>query len=179
MYLLYFFSAHHDSSFIYKITPVIAGGLTLDNDLQRESNPMAGSFTAYHNFALIAKQDIKAGEELLVDRTRSDYRRMAHDLPSAEDYDNADAIVKDLAEANMELTEAQWTGTAYKLGLFCCRTFFPVRLVSQNCLWPHPQQTFSIVSKPRSWPRKMLRLQAFYPARFMSLNEHKMWERLV
>jgi hypothetical protein len=77
---------------------------------------MAGSFTAYHKFALIAKRDIKAGEELLVDQTRrSHYRRIAHTLPSAEDYDNADAIVRDLAEANMDLTEAQWTGTAYNL----------------------------------------------------------------
>lgn len=104
---------------------VLAGGLTLDENLYRETNPMAGSSSSYYNFSLIAKRDITAGEELFVDRTRNaqfiSYLYKKSDSlgrlppPSEEDYDRADEIVGGIGEAQLELSESQWTDVLYRI----------------------------------------------------------------
>lgn len=77
---------------------------------------MAGSYTAYHELVLIAKKDIQAGQELFVDQTRrAAYPRKIKDLPSTEDYTKADAIVQQLANVHLELTDAQWTDLLYRM----------------------------------------------------------------
>jgi hypothetical protein len=96
---------------------VIPGGLTLERDLLRESNPMAGSFSAYHAFTLIAKRDIVAGEELFVDKTRDSLvpHPLFQVMPTAEHYEKADEIVHELASSGMDLTQAQWTDVLYRI----------------------------------------------------------------
>ena len=80
---------------------------------------MAGSFSSYHDFTMIAKRDIQAGEELFVDRTRRNlYPNMANrGQPTEEDYEQADQIVKELWNSVTAevLTEAQWTDWLYRI----------------------------------------------------------------
>jgi hypothetical protein len=88
--------------------PVLPGGLTLDDDrAKRGASPGSGASTAYHNFNLIAKRKLHAGEELFVDRGQSN---RWPSLPAKKIYTRADEIVADLVAANIELTEAQWIG---------------------------------------------------------------------
>ena len=89
---------------------MIPGGLSLDGTFHRSSNPMAGSFTAYHNFTMIAKRDIVAGEELFVDRGAR-HNNQVFNFSSKIDFEGADSVVSELLEANLQFTEAQWIGT--------------------------------------------------------------------
>lgn len=89
----------------------------MERDLLRESNPMAGSFSAYHAFTLVAKRDIVAGEELFVDKTRNSLvpHPLFQTMPTADHYEKADGIVHELASSGMDLTQAQWTDVLYRI----------------------------------------------------------------
>jgi hypothetical protein len=98
---------------------VIVGGLTLDRDLHRDSNPMAGSFSAYHGFTLIANRDIKAGEELFVDKSTGNLAQGQYFLskhPSSDNYEEADEIMYAFQNENFDdLTDAQWVDVLHRL----------------------------------------------------------------
>ena len=102
---------------------------------------MAGSFTYYHGFTLIAKRDILAGEELFADR-HSYYPLLEDSLPKPADYEYADAIVNDLMTLGMSLTDAQWTGTKTNLFVLFCFVSVCFGLVSflivLFCFTPKP-----------------------------------------
>ena len=93
----------------------------MDREWRRFTNPMAGSFSYYYGFTLIAKRDIKAGEELFVDRTRQvTFPSPLYNgaLPSNALYKHADAIIKSLASSdilNEKLDEVQWADLLYRM----------------------------------------------------------------
>jgi hypothetical protein len=80
---------------------------------------MAGSYTPYHDFTLIAKRNIVAGEELLADKNRNHEPQhsvlLAQMLPSVEEYTRADEIVNELMTSNLDLTEAQWIDVLHRI----------------------------------------------------------------
>ena len=106
---------------------------------------MAGSFSAYGGFTLLAKRAIKAGEELFVDKSShndniqhpqltpimkgsattslmfmtSNNNPYQNIQPTTEVYEEADNIIKSLLDENAnldgQLTDAQWIDLLYRL----------------------------------------------------------------
>ncbi len=108
---------------------------------------MAGSMTAYADFHLIAKWDIKAGEELFMDRTEN--ARFAHPLyysriPSVEDYGIVDEMIKGIAKDGFDssLTEAQFNDLLYRLGKEVLETGYASRAQVLRDIFPRSKQQF-------------------------------------
>jgi hypothetical protein len=108
---------------------------------------MAGSTSAYTGFHLIAKRDIKKGDELLVDRTRN--ANFAHSLyfssmPSAEDYALVDEMVRAIGEQGLAstLTEAQFQDMLFRLATEVVVVGYPDRARILKSLFPRTKQEF-------------------------------------
>lgn len=114
----------------FSLSLVVPVGLHHDTQFHRESNPMAGSFTAYHTTnptansaaSLIAIQPIAKGEELFMDRTSSSSSSFVpsayyEGLPSINDYAMVDELVQSLEEEQQQeqLTEAQFQDLLHRV----------------------------------------------------------------
>ena len=99
-------------SFILFFSIVIVGGLTLDGEFQRDWDPMAGSFTAYHSVGLRAKHPIRKGEELFVASKHAINSNSS--TITDQHYETAQLMVNDL-ERLENITAAQWSDLLYKI----------------------------------------------------------------
>ena len=111
----------HTFSIFFRTFSVIVGGLTLDDDFQRDWNPMAGSFTAYHSAALIAQRPIQKGEELFVhpkyrhNNNNQQQQQQQHQMTStSQHYDTVQIMVNDLVTIK-GITTAQWVDLLHRI----------------------------------------------------------------
>lgn len=126
---------------------VVPSGLTQDNNFYRYSSPMAGASTAYTDFYLVAKRDIRMGEELFVDRTRNS--QLEHPLyttllPSVKDYELVDGMVQAIAQQGLSssLTPAQFQDMLYRLGAEILESGHPNRKDALRKLLPRTLDEF-------------------------------------
>ena len=125
----------------------------MDRKWKRSFNPMAGSYSYYSNFTLIAKRNIQAGEELFVDRTKhSTYpSSLFYDaVPSEEVYEQTDEIIKSLTTSDIlmnNLNSAQWIDLLYRMKHEMLTTFSENESDKKGLLLPSSFKELMIASE--------------------------------
>lgn len=94
---------------------VFEGGLT-KSTTDRYTDPLAGSYSEYHDFTYIAATDIAQGEEIFTKGPDKWFEKAG--LPAEDDYSQAHSIILSLLEYHDEfpdVSEAQWVDILYRL----------------------------------------------------------------